>query len=444
MVLEPQRLVYRLLELPHPRGYWVAYSGGVDSHVLLHALAAQRSALRAPLHAVHVNHGLQTEADVWTRHCRGVCEDLAVPLHELCIDARPRRGESPEARAREARYGAFRDWLPAGAALLSAHHQDDQAETLLLQALRGGGPKGLAGMPAASRLGQGWLLRPLLGWGRAAIRDYARAQGLRWAEDPSNQDTRFDRNYLRHEILPRLLERWPGAGSALSRSARHCSEAAELLAELAEQDLAGTAGARPDTLSCSRVSVLSAARARNLLRHWLARQGFAAPSEKVLTRVLTEAVAAGSEAQPQITWGEAEVRRYRDDLFALVARPERPPWEPLAFREPETMSLPALGGTLTVTPTPGRGLRPGDYWLHRRRGGERCRPAGRGHRHALKKLFQEWGVPPWERDHIPLIYAGDTIAAVPGYCVCEGFAVGREETGWVLAWERWRPVAGSS
>ena len=202
------KLQHALQKLPPAPQYHVAFSGGVDSHVLLHLLASQRETLPGSLGAVHVNHHIQQHAGDWEVHCRSVCEELDIPCHFLRVDGKARRGESPEAAARTARYRALADWLPADAVLLTGQHRDDQAETLLLQLLRGAGPRGLAAMPVVTELGNGRLVRPLLALRRADILDYAHQHRLRWVEDPSNADTRYDRNLLRHRVMPLLQQHW--------------------------------------------------------------------------------------------------------------------------------------------------------------------------------------------------------------------------------------------
>ncbi|MGI9321112.1 MAG: tRNA lysidine(34) synthetase TilS, partial [Thiogranum sp.] len=205
-----------LKKLPRAREYWVAFSGGVDSHVLLHLLAEARRQLPGSLAAVHVNHQIQQQSGDWEIHCRSVCEELRVPFHLLRVQGKARAGESPEAAARTARYRALADWLPTDAVLTTAQHRDDQAETLLLQLFRGSGPRGLAAMPENSALGRGRLLRPFLETSRQAIVSYARAHRLRWIEDPSNTDTRYDRNLLRQRIMPELQQQWPGLSKVLA------------------------------------------------------------------------------------------------------------------------------------------------------------------------------------------------------------------------------------
>ena len=229
MRFSPDHLLQQLHRHGIPPSYQVAFSGGLDSLVLLHALCALRGRLAAGVAAVHVHHGLHSDADEWDAHCQQVCDELGVAYTLLRVDGRPATGESPEAAARDARYRALAEWLPAGHCLLTAQHQDDQAETLLLQLLRGSGVSGLAAMPVMTGLGAGHHLRPLLEMTRPALHHYATAHALRWIEDPSNQSSAYDRKYLRHQVLPRLRERWPAVSSSLSRSAAHCAEASALL-----------------------------------------------------------------------------------------------------------------------------------------------------------------------------------------------------------------------
>ncbi len=239
MSFSPAALLSSILRLPRAPHFLVAYSGGMDSHVLLHALAQLRPQLPGiAVRAVHVEHGLHPQSAQWARHCMTVCAQLDIACEVRAVDARAPDGVSPEAAARAARYAALAEAVPCGGILLTAHHQDDQAETLLLQLLRGGGPRGLAGMAPVSRFGTAWLARPLLEFSHAALRAYAVTQKLQWVDDSSNVETRFDRNYLRHEIMPGLRRRWPSAGVTLGRAAQHCAEAAELLDGLAQADYA--------------------------------------------------------------------------------------------------------------------------------------------------------------------------------------------------------------
>ena len=436
---------------PHARRLIVGYSGGMDSHVLLHLLAAHRDLWpNSTLEAVYVDHGLQAASVGWGEHCARVCHASNVPFQVLRIDARPISGESPEAAARRARYAAFAAELDPDAALLVAHHRDDQVETLLLQLLRGAGPHGLAAMPPVSRLGQGWLLRPFLDVDRAELLAHARENDLRWIEDPSNTNTGYDRNYLRHRILPVFRERWPAANRTLARSARLCAEAAAWLDEEATADLIGAATKRADCLSIPALRSLDERRQRNLLRFWLRRLNLPIPDALQLQQILHDALNAAIDRNPCIRWSGAEVRRYRDALYAMPPSTAHDAshthiWLPTAAGWPP-LELPGVGW-LRMEETVGAGLRAetlaGRGLLVRfRRGGERFRPAGRLHSQELKKLLQEAGIPPWERNRLPLLYlpssptlpqqggGSDPLLAVVGLGIAADHAAKPGESSW--------------
>jgi tRNA(Ile)-lysidine synthase len=441
MDFSPDYLQRQLTALPTDACCWVAYSGGVDSHALLHALAALRSRLPCRIGAVHVNHGLQAGAGAWDEHCRAVCAGLDIHYASLRVDGRAAAGESREAAARAARYAVLKEWLPQRHYLLTAQHQDDQAETLLLQLLRGSGVKGLAAMPRLAPFGAGHLLRPLLGCGHGALLDYARANRLGWVDDPSNQDISLDRNFLRHEVLPALRQRWPALSATLSRSARHCAEAALILEDLARQDLTALCDGSKDTLPVSGLLRLSPERRRNVLRHWLTRKDGTSPSEAVLARIAHDVLGGRVDAEACVRWGDRELRRYRDRLYLLPQTPATDPHHSLAWRPEAALELPRAGGVLSTSRRTGGGVRAAalegaEVRVSWRVGGERCRPAGRRHRHALKKLFQEVGIPPWERGCIPLVYIGAELAAVADLWVCEPFVAGPDEPGFVIRWDR--------
>ncbi|HRY16619.1 MAG TPA: tRNA lysidine(34) synthetase TilS, partial [Candidatus Competibacteraceae bacterium] len=417
----PARLLDDLAALldnhPHTCHLIVGYSGGLDSHVLLHLLATNRAYWpERTLAAVYVDHGLQIASAGWGEHCARICRELDIPFRVLRIDARPTPGESPEAAARRARYAALAAELNLGAALLTAHHRDDQAETLLLQLLRGAGPHGLAAMPTASRLGPGWLLRPLLDVDRSGLLAYALKHDLRWIEDVSNIDTDFDRNYLRHRILPLLRERWPAVARNLARSAQWCAETADWLDAGADADLARVTTQRPDTLHIPALRALGEPRQRNALRRWLRRLGLPVPDSRQLRHILHDALTAARNRQPCIRWPGGEVRRYRNTLYAMPPPPPHDSRQTLIWRATADgwppLELPGLG-TLGLRAAVGAGLRAdllvGGLLLVRfRQGGERFRPVGRHHSQKLKKLLQEAGFPPWERDRLPLIYLSST------------------------------------
>ena len=432
--------------LENPRRVRVGFSGGGDSVVLLHALATLRERFGIDLNAVHVDHQLSGESAQWARHCRLFCQRFAIPCQVLSVDARAAAGEGPEAAARAARYAALSGVLETDEVLATAHHADDQAETVLLNLLRGSGPAGLAAMPVWRRLGAGWLWRPLLLLSSQTVQDYRHQHHLPLIEDPSNQALRFDRNFLRHRILPELRSRWPKMVESIGRAAIAQGEVGELARTLAELDYPGGL-ATQRTLSCERLHAMSPARARNLLRHWLSVAGLSVPHRKQLERILREAVAAGPDRQPVVGWPGGEVRRYRGALYAMAPLPPmtlggacdpnaRWPWTPdqplhldIGSLEASAVRGTGLAARLIETPDPDCGL-----WVRFRRGGERCRPLGRSHTQTLKRLFQEQGVEPWLRDRIPLVFVGDRLAAVAGRWVCHDFAAGPAEPGWALRW----------
>ncbi len=422
---------------PVPSRCWAAVSGGGDSVALFHLLVELAPSMPWTLGIVHVHHGLHAEADHWERRVRMLAETHGVPFQGFHVDARPRSGISPEAAAREARYGAWRDWLAPGEAVVTAHHADDQAETLLLQLLRGAGPHGLAAMPAVAALGRGRLLRPLLETDRETLRRWAGMRGLEWIEDPSNLDLRHDRNYLRHRILPGLHERWPSLAATLHRAATLQAEAAGLLDALAEADLASCR--RDGLLQAAAVLMLPESRQRNLLRYWIASAGHPIPSRAVIERIRHDVLGARPDAAPRVRWADSEVRRHRGRLYLLPALPDRSPAD-ISEWDLQPRYFPEIGRTLRLVPVMGEGiasrrLEAGHWSVRFRQGGERIRPAGQVHHRPLKHLLQEAGMPPWERQFLPLVWCDDTLVAVPGICVAEGWQAAAGEAGRLPVWE---------
>ena len=394
-----------------PSRYVIAFSGGLDSTALAHALVAGNS--NTPILAVHIDHGLHDNSARWSAHCEAFAESLGVEYRSRVVTVQLESGKGPEASAREARYTALHAELQRGDWLLSAHHREDQAETLLLNLVRGSGPAGIAGIGGIRRFGPGWLARPLLNTDRASLRDYAALHDLQWIEDPSNTDRRFDRNFLRHDILPRLKSRWPDIAARLQRSATHAGEAASLMADLAEIDLDALGGVA-ENLPIDGLLALTPGRQRNVLRHALRLLGLSTPTALQLERILKEVLPAREDAQPHVTWPGASVRRYRNGLYLLPeVLADAPLCGPIAGHE---VPLGAGLGVLHFEPgAPGglstdlleHGLR-----LDIRQGGEEFKPKGHAHTRKLKKLLQDAGVVPWMRERLPLIYSGAKLVAV--------------------------------
>lgn len=392
----------------------VAYSGGLDSTVLLHLLA--RSS-QPGLRAVHVHHGLQPAAEHWAEHCAAVCEGLDVPM-SLCRVHVQGGARGVEAAARDARYAALRAQMRAGDVLVTAHHQDDQAETVLLRLLRGTGPHGLAAMRAVTAFAPGRLWRPLLHAPRAELRAYAEAQGLQWIEDPQNTQADFSRSFLRSEILPRLQARWPAAVRSLARAAELGAETADLLQELAEADLRalGADDGDGDGLPIPALRALSAARRHNLLRHWIATCALPVPFRDALARLEVEVFGAAVDADPVLAWPGGEFRRYRERLFVMAPLPAPPKDVELSWNTAEALTLPAGCGRLHAGQDAGAG------WVRLARPGERFHPRGSLHTRRLKNLFQERGVPPWVRLRTPVLEQGGQAVWVGGIGWAQGAA----------------------
>ena len=423
-------------DFPTADHYCLAYSGGVDSTVLLHLLAQVRGRLASPLSVIHVDHGLQAESPDWAAHCVAQCAALGMPCLSLAVDASPVAGQSPEAAARDARNRAIAAALPPRGLLLTAHHRDDQAETLLLQLLRGSGVEGLAAMPRWREWEQGWLGRPLLASGRAEILAYAERHGLRWIDDPSNALPHADRNFLRQQVMPLLQTRWPSAAVAIARSAAHCGAAAESLRQQVGLWLDQALGDGGFSLDLGLLLRLPDDDASRLLRAWLRRHGIDMPATRRLEELRRQAVQAGDDGVMAIAVGDRAVRRYRGRLWLTAAELPSPPESPRAWLG-ESVDLGDCGA-LERHLAPG-GIDP-DAW---RRGavsivfrapGMRFTPVGRRGARTFKKLAQEHGVPPWLRDLTPIVLIDGQPAAVVGVCTCEGFAAADGEAGWHVSW----------
>lgn len=413
----------------------VGYSGGLDSSVLLHLLARVAPGLGHPLSAVHVHHGLSPDAEAWSRHCLGVCAALGVPLEVLRVQVRA-AGEGPEAAARAARYQAFS--AVSADCLALAQHRDDQAETVLLQLLRGGGLKGLAAMPEARWLRPEslLLLRPLLACSRPELEAWALGRGLAWIEDESNRHTRLARNALRQEILPLVERHFPGAGATLAQAAPQFAEAARLLDDLADAD--GGAGAPwTDGLAMDVLAALPEPRARNLLRRFLEQAG-ATLGQRELREALRQLRQARPDAQVARVFGAVTLRRFQNRVHALATGPARQASAPAVaatWRGEAQLCLGELGclGFESVA-SGGLRLEPGAVRIRLRQGGERLRPDPRRPRRALKDWLREAAVPPWRRGRLPLVYVGDRLVWAAGVGADAEALAAPGEPGWRITW----------
>jgi tRNA(Ile)-lysidine synthase len=434
----------------------LAFSGGLDSTVLLHALVQLRDAGALGGHrleAFHVNHGLHADAGHWEVFCRQRAAMLRVPFTSRRLALAPASGESEEEVAREARYAALLSHLEPGGRLLTAHHADDQLETVLLALARGAGPAGLAAMPPVMPRGRGWHLRPLIEYTRAALHDYAEAHALPWLEDPANRQDRFARSFLRQQVVPVLRRRWPGIGASASRSARLCADAERLNAQLAQADLGvpGTASnaGMARTLEVARLVGLEPQRVANALRYWIRSHGHPMPPERRLRTAAANLLGATASGEACVRWNGTELRRYRDRLYLLAPLPTAG-GEPRPLGGSRSAVLPAGLGRVALiaaersTPPERRlsatALAAGELSLGFRSGGERVRLPGRAGTRQLKRLLQEWAVVPWMRERLPLLRVGGEIAAIADLTVTAPFAARLEEPALRLCWQQHPPI----
>ena len=451
--LQPEQLLACLAPFRHVHRYVVAYSGGVDSHVLLH-LMAQMAKLEQggdplpKIEAIHINHQLQPDSDQWAEHCLQQAAMLGIALTVYCVDVDGNKRESVEERARKARYRCFEQQLQARDLLLMAHHLDDQVETVFLRLLRGAGSRGMAAIPHYRQVGCAELFRPLLDIPRSAIEHYAKQQGLQWVDDPSNKNSDIDRNFLRLQLLPLLHQRWPQYRQTIARSALFSEESDRLNTELAELDF-HSLGLSPisKSLPLPALDMLSVTRKKNLLRYWLASRALPLPSAAQLQVVLDEVVGAKQDADPVVQWAAdkgddtvqcsvVQIRRFRDELYAIERLPDFDGSAVYTWDVDRPLAI-VGAGQLLATSQRGAGLNARENITVRfRTGKERCRPSTRAKSQTLKKLLQEYDVPTWLRDRVPLLYVGDTLAAVGDLWICDGFTASGDQFGLVLRWDR--------
>lgn len=421
----------------------IAVSGGLDSMCLLHALVRLSQEVSCPaLRVLHVNHGLHLKADQWQQKVEAQCQRYGVVCisQKAVLCAQQQRQLGLEATARNARYDIFKQQLRIGEVLLLGQHADDQTETLLLRLLRGAGVAGLRAMPQQRRLGLGALVRPLLYLRQSHLHEYASQYQLTWCEDPSNQDTHFDRNYLRHQVLPSLRQRWPALDQRVATVTAVMGDTQALLDEVAAADFTLMVKKTPvgECLPLSGLKVLSRARRHNLLRYWLGRNDVLMPDYAAMQRIDKDFLHSAIDAQPYLYLGHWCLRRDQGNLH-LMPRSQNPSGEIdhwFCMLEKQmllngSIDLPDGMLCLKKTQTVGLALASGDLLMRRfRTGGERCKPLGRMHSQSLKKLLQEAKVPAWERDQLPLFYLNGELAMVANLWVSSGFEAGLGEPAW--------------
>ena len=416
----------------------IAYSGGVDSQVLLHALASLKQknttypAILNTITVCHVNHGLSSNANDWQKFAEQACQKLNITLTVCQVNVLPQAQQSLEALARDARYQALQSIYDEPSLIITGHHSDDQAETFLLALKRGSGLKGLSAMAAITKQDKDLLARPLLTISRAEIIDYALEHNLTWVEDESNADTRFDRNFIRTVIMPLLTKRWPSIANTINRSSEHCLEGQLLLDELAAQDL-NICQNEAKKLSVEALSQLSKARFNNVIRYFLDINNCLMPSTEQLAQ-LHQQLSAAVDKNPAIKVGEHYFRRYKEALYLTVSYDDVSSWQ-IVVAPCETDSLVELPNNLghlhffkttnieikkdlqqVIMPNKEQ-----EVTVRFNHDNPKCLPDYRTHSRSLKKVLQELNIPTWQRNRIPFLYYDDVLVAAIGFFVCQDF-----------------------
>ncbi|MEW6982624.1 tRNA lysidine(34) synthetase TilS [Colwelliaceae bacterium 6471] len=423
----------------------IAYSGGVDSQVLLHALIALKSAnsINNPLSVCHVNHGLSDNASLWQNKAEQLCHLHDIPLIICNVNVKKQRQKSTEALARAARYQAFKQEVVQPSLIVTGHHSDDQAETFLLALKRGAGLQGLSAMMVETPLGQHTLVRPLLDVSRQEIIDYAHDHQLTWIEDESNSEICYDRNFLRHQVIPVLKERWPSIVATINRSAQHCREQQGLVNELAEIDLLSCVTSKTGLL-IAPLKALSTARFNNAIRLFLSKQNCLMPTVEQLNQLHSQ-LSAQSDKSPEVKVGEHWFRRFKGTIYLTKSFADLSAWQyQLSLLASDNIpkncvvDLPDDLGKLEFYLTENQQKRLDEVHCHFEgcmqapsenqqvtirfsHENPRCLPDFRQHHRSLKKILQELAIAPWQRKRIPFVYYDDQLVAALGYFVCKEY-----------------------
>ena len=449
MTFEVNNLSEHLNKFNKANHLYVGYSGGLDSHVLLHVIIELIGKKR--ITAVHVNHQLSSNSDIWQKHCEDRCLEIGVDIICKTVSIK-NRGTGIEDAARNARYSVFEKLLKKNDLLILAHHADDQIETMLFRLFRGSGIKGMSGMPISRLLGNGELFRPLLPFFRRDLESYALANQINWIEDDSNLDVSFDRNFIRHKLIPTINERWPNSSFQLNRSANIFAESDFLINILAQKDFAIVTEVSERvgwSISIDKLNGFEIIRQKNILRYWFNLHNLTLPSYAVLDNALDQMIGSKADAEPIVSWGDLQLRRFNKKLYLLPFNFDDPNY---SFKKKkglellEKYSIKWDGSSQLILPDSSslcvkRKIKGGlkmdfkkNLEIRFRSGGERCKPKGRSGSNTLKKLFQEYSLEPWLRNNIPLIYIDNHLAAVGDLWVCDEFCAEPDELGIQLEW----------
>ena len=423
MAFNQARLVEVLRQYPDNGRLLLAFSGGLDSHVLLHALVASAKLHKRTVSAIYINHGLQSQSSDWQDFCQQCCIRYQIPFHAVQLSLDLSNSESVEAVARDARYQAISGFIENNDILLTAQHADDQAETFLVQLLRSAGVYGLAAMPAMQTYAKGYHARPLLAFSRADLEQYAKHHQLEWVEDPSNQDVRFTRNAIRHQLLPVAKQIQPSVVKTLNTVASNMGKTKEafdfLLAEKLSSIIEG------ESIRLTELQVLPLVLRESLLRYWIKTCGFRTPPQKRLLVFIQQIEQAADDKLPSLYWDNVSLRCWKKSLFLfkekVVSKQLSLDWA----SDQSVITLPTGIGQLNKV-SARQGI---DRQLIRnltirfRQGGEKLLLPGKDHQLSLKQFFQDENIPPWERSLIPLIYINDELAAVADKVIAKKFFV---------------------
>ena len=420
-----------LIDKGKPARYVVGYSGGIDSTVLLHAI--NKMAGHIPVVAVHINHQLIPQAAEWEKHCRKFSESISVEFLSRKVIIDMNSGDGLEAASRKERYDSFKQLIKKNDYLLTAHNQDDQVETVLLNIFRGCGLRGIRGIPASRKFFEGRLVRPLLRVSRNEISEYAKKYKLSWIEDPSNQYQKYDRNFLRHKILAQLKTRWPAVNNNVWKTSELASEINEELKEIAFID--APLFYESNQLDMRVIKDLSPARQKNILRYALLSLGFPLPSSIKLNQVINEVINARVDRQPLVQWSDVQVRRYRKKIYFLSEyfQPKENNTEKIYLNGPNWQLGKGLGSLSLEKSDIGikRSIAKEGFNVTFRAGGEKIKPLGSGYSRKVKKLFQEAAVVPWMRKNIPLLFYEGNLVAVADLWLDKSYAA---DNGYIIRW----------
>ena len=425
-------LLERLANLPHARKYWVGFSGGVDSTALLLALQDSVASLTTEFAAIHFNHGLHPRADSWQEHCRRFCEQKGIPFHARLLDLSQRHRVSAEEHARNERYRQIESILAEDEIYLTAHQADDNAETVFLNLMRGGGVDGLAGIPGLRKLGSGWVARPMLCFHRSELERFLRNRGVEWLEDPSNRQQHFDRNFVRHSVFPMLEKRWPGVIRRINQTARHAGEFSRNL----ERTLTSRFGrllSDSFTMPLSPLLKLDPETQALIIRQWLRGQEIATPPRLRLNEFLQQiGQIRDAENHAELRW-PGHLLKHHGGVLWLHKQPGPGVCPTVSWTEGACLTLgPGFGEMRLDHPS---GPLPTGWQIGARKTGSRLRVKRSGTNRKVKELFRELGIPPWLRGSIPVLYWDGEVAALGDWLLSARLEDHLASAGTSLRWE---------